>query len=172
MLIQRLGYSNEKLDYTELQKLVYQSLELLTLVEQNVIKLRYLFDGNKQPSQQSVSVELSLGHQSAVSAIERASLSKIWKYISDHQTGNSSASVPESAPAPESAFFYQHSPEDCQIALSYWGDGKNTVHHTIRDIWRFMAPYTIGKVMQILIQAGCITPQYAVRTLKFGDKKE
>ncbi len=35
-----------------------------------------------------------------------------------------------------------------------------------------MAPYPMGKVMQILIQAGCITPQYAVCALTKGDKAE
>ncbi|MCB9806346.1 hypothetical protein H6768_00270 [Candidatus Peribacteria bacterium] len=35
-----------------------------------------------------------------------------------------------------------------------------------------MAPYSLGKVVQILVQAKCITPEYAVKTLTQGDKAE
>jgi hypothetical protein len=155
------------LEDLELQERVSQALETLNPVEKNVIRLRYLFDGNKQPKQEDVSGQLQLGNQSAVSLLERKALSTIYRYISDHQLDNSS----ESAPASESApFSYTYSKDDCDFARILWGIPDKTVHHRIADIWRCMAPYPMGKVIQILIQAECITPRYAVKTLRFGDK--
>lgn len=69
-------------------------------------------------------------------------------------------------------FVYAHSKDDCDFARSLWWVEGRTVHHRIVDIWRYMKPYSLGEIVQILIQAKCITPLYAVQTLTRGDKKE